>query len=156
MLFLWNILLALVWCLLQGSIDLPSLAVGFILGFLVLRIAVGPAPRYFSKPRQVLDYFLIFLREMVVAQLRVAYDVATPRHKSNPGIIGLPLDARTDTEIAFFACILCLTPGTMVLEVTPDRRILYLHVMFLPEEGPGTLIDGIKSRLEAPLLEIMR
>lgn len=156
MLFLWNILLALVWCLLRGSIDLASLTVGYLLGYVVLRISSGPAHRYFSKPRKFLAFFLFFLREMHVAQFRVAYDVVTLRHRSNPGIIGIPLDAETDAEIALLACILSLTPGTMALEVAPDRRVLYLHVMFVPAGGPGVLIDQIKARLEAPLLEIMR
>ena len=156
--FLWNILLALVWCLLRGDVDLPTLSVGFVVGFLVLRIIEGRRTenRYFGKPRKFLAFCLFFLREMHVAQFRVAYDVVSVRHRSNPGIVAMRLDARTDAEIAFLACILSLTPGTMALEVSRNRRLLYLHVMFIPEEGPGKMIEYLKSRLELPLLDLMR
>jgi multicomponent Na+:H+ antiporter subunit E len=156
--FLWNILLALVWCLLQGEVDLPTLAIGFVVGFLALRVIEGPhtESRYFGKPRKFLAFFVYFLREMHVAQFRVVHDVVTVRHRSNPGIIAMRLDARTDAEIAFLACIISLTPGTMALEVSRNRRLLYLHVMFIPEEDPGRLIENIKARLERPLLDLMR
>lgn len=158
MLFLWNILLSLVWCLLRGRLDLPTLAAGFLLGFFALRAGIGPRPGtpYFTKPYRFLKFFFFFLREMHIAQFRVAYDVVTHRHRSNPGIIAYPLDAGTEAEIATFACVLTLTPGTMALEVSPDRRTLYVHIMFIPSEGQQALSGRIKRGLELPLLELMR
>ena len=96
----------------------------------------------------------MFAFELVISSLRVAWDVVTPRHLSRPGILAVPLDAKTDVEITVFANLLCLTPGTLSLAVSEDRRVLYVHAMFIehPEEDCGHL----KRTFERRVLEALR
>lgn len=158
MLFLWNILLAFVWCLLYGRLTPASLAAGFVMGFFILRMSVGSENRagYFSRPWRLLAFLLYFLKEMFLAQLKVAYDIVTPANRSSPAIIGIPLDARTDAEIAVLGCVISLTPGTVCLDVSEDRRTLWVHVMFLRNGDAEALRKDIKRNLERRILEIMR
>lgn len=87
---LWNILLALIWVAMNGQFTPGNFAVGLGLGLLILiftRRAVG-SPHYIRKVGQVLNLALFFVWELILANLRVAYDVhdtapshATGRHR---------------------------------------------------------------------------
>lgn len=96
----------------------------------------------------------LFLGELVRSSLSVAWDVITYRHHSRPGILALPLDARTDWEITVFSNLVCLTPGTLSLDVSRDRRTLYVHAMFVSD--PERAKRAIKDTLERRVLEAMR
>ncbi len=51
-----------------------------------------------------------------------------------PGVIAMPLSARTEMEITMVANLISLTPGTLSLDVSDDRKVLYIHAMFLDNE----------------------
>ena len=75
-----------------------------------------------------------FIKELVQANLRVAFDILTPPWHMQPGVIALPLSARTEMEITLVANLISLTPGTLSLDVSDDRKVLYIHAMFLDDE----------------------
>jgi multicomponent Na+:H+ antiporter subunit E len=155
-LFLWNILLALAWAALSGEFTLVNLGLGFALGFAIL-LFVGPAlgsSRYFTKAGRVLKFLGFFVRELALSNLRVAYEVITPRHHMKPGIVAVPLDARTDAEIAMLANLITLTPGTLSLDLSTDRTVLYVHAMDLTD--PDELRREIKEGFERRVLEVLR
>ncbi|HMP74121.1 MAG TPA: Na+/H+ antiporter subunit E [Kiritimatiellia bacterium] len=155
-LFFANILLALVWASMTGEMSLANLLVGAVIGYLVLLILrpiLGPSD-YFRKLPQTIVFTGYFIREMLLSSLRVGYDVITPTHYSKPGIIAIPLDARTDIEITLLANLISLTPGTLSLDLSPDRSKLYIHAMFAAD--PDRLRADIKATLEKPLLDLMR
>jgi multicomponent Na+:H+ antiporter subunit E len=154
--FLLNIVLALLWAALEGELTPPNLLVGFVLGYAVLYLGqrvVGRSP-YFTKVRQAIGFALFFLWELVLANLRVAYDVVTPQHHMRPAVVAIPLDARTDLEIMLLANLITLTPGSMSLDVSADRSTLYLHAMYVDdlEAFRRELKDGFERRL----LELLR
>ena len=95
-----------------------------------------------------------FLWQLLLSNLRVAYDVITPRLHMRPGIIAVPLDAKTDQEITLLANLITLTPGTLSLDVSEDRRVLYVHAMFV--DSPDEVRDSIKNGFERRLLELIR
>ena len=72
-----------------------------------------------------------FICELIRANLRLALDVATPRYHMKPGIIAVPLDATTDGQILLLSMLINTTPGSVALDVSPDRKILYVHVMYM-------------------------
>jgi multicomponent Na+:H+ antiporter subunit E len=105
--FLLNIALALTWAALTGNFDPANLVTGFALGYgalFVVRRALEPSD-YFLKVWQVIGFVLFFLWELILANLRVAHDVLTPRYHMKPRVIGIPLDARTDAEITALAIL---------------------------------------------------
>src|SRR5690625_7835791 len=78
-----------------------------------------------------------FIKELVKANFKVAFDVATPLWYMKPGVIALPITAETDVEITILANFISLTPGTLILDVSSDRRVLFIPAMFLLHEGGG-------------------
>lgn len=152
--FLFNIGLALIWAALTGSFSPANLTAGFALGYFALFLArrVLGTSAYFRKVQQVVGFGLFFLWELILANLRVAYDVLTPRHHMRPRVIAIPLDAATDTEITMLANLISLTPGTLSLDVSTDRRTLYIHVMYAAD--PEAVRREIKAGLERWVLAL--
>jgi len=156
MLFMLNLALAIIWQAVTGTFSLGGLAVGFCVGYAVLWIArpMFGDTRYFIRLWRIIGFFFYFLKEMIVSSLRVAYDVVTPPIHSRPGVIKVPIEARTDLEITLLANLITLTPGTLTLDVAPDRKSLYVHAMFI--DDPEKVRAEIKNGMERRLLELMR
>lgn len=154
--FWWNVALALVWAFAFGEMTLASLTIGFVLGFLVLWLTQGllDTTSYCLRIPKLIEFIGFFLWELLLANLRVAYDVLTPRHHMRPGIICLPLDAETDMEITMLANLITLTPGTLSLDVSEDRKILFIHSMYISD--PESDAAKIKQGFERRLLEVVR
>jgi len=155
-LFLANLLLALLWVSLSGVFSPANLAFGFLIGYLALfvsRRAFAPS-NYFGVVERLVRFGFFFVYELILANLRVAYEVLTPRHNMHPRVIALPLQARTDFEISALAILISLTPGTLSLDVSADKRVLYIHAMFAEDEE--AVRKDIQDNLEARLLAIWR
>jgi multicomponent Na+:H+ antiporter subunit E len=153
--FLWNILLALVWSAATGSFTEGNLVAGFLVGYMILAFsqsAIGES-RYFSKSRQVFSFFGFFVWEVILSNFRMAYDVLNPA-RTRPGIIGVSLEPQSDTEISVLATLLTLTPGTLSVDVTPDRKTMYVHAMSV--DNRDALERKIKQDFERRVLELLR
>ncbi len=155
-LFVLNILLAIIWRAATPQGGLASLIVGFVAGYVVLwwmRPLFGETP-YFRKFPLALRFASFYARELILSNLRVAYDVLTPAVNRRPAILAIPLDAKTDLEIALLANLVTLTPGTVSIDVSTDRSTLYIHAMFV--DDVEHLRREIKDGLERRVLELLR
>ncbi|MBI2871353.1 MAG: Na+/H+ antiporter subunit E [Candidatus Omnitrophica bacterium] len=103
---------------------------------------------------RTLILFVYFLWEIVLANLKVAVCVLSPIRNLKPGFVAIPLEAQTDTEITILANMITLTPGTLSVEISDDRKILFIHTLFAEE--PEELVEGIKRSFERRLLKITR
>ncbi len=156
-LFLSNILISLFWALLTGRVSIGNLTIGFLLGYAALSLLYPTTElktSYFQKTLQLIRFTLVFIRELLVSTWRVAMDVVKPLPLMRPGVVGIPLDAETDLEITMLANIISLTPGTLSLDVSEDRKTLYIHAMYVI--NPDDLRKEIKNGLERRLLELLR
>ncbi len=155
-LFLTNLLLALAWVALTGQYGAGNFFIGLLLGFVALRITLrgSGSDAYGYKLKAIAGFGLFFIKELIQANLRVAYDVLTPRHHMRPGIVAIPLDLKTDLEITVLTTLITLTPGTLSLHVTDDRRTLYIHAMYI--DDPDHLVRGIKNGFERRVREVLQ
>ena len=154
---LGNMLLALAWAALQGEFSLRVLVTGHVLGYLILlalvRGGVLATSPYIGRVHRVIGLAAFFFWELMKANLRLALDVATPRYNMKPGIIALPLDATTDPEILLLSMLINTTPGSVALDVSPDRKILYVHVMYM--DSPDGAREEIKQGFERRVLGVL-
>ena len=134
---IWNLLLGLAWVLLSGDFSGLNLLVGMIFGYIALLLIEPQVDGLKGYPARVplfIGFLGFFIKELVQANLRVAFDILTPPWHMQPGVIALPLSARTEMEITLVANLISLTPGTLSLDVSDDRKVLYIHAMFLDDE----------------------
>jgi multicomponent Na+:H+ antiporter subunit E len=126
--------IAIVWILVTGQLNLAGLLVGLVFGLLVSllsprRIVVNGR----QLPRQMvalLVYLLILARDIILSGLDVARRVLSPTMPLNPGIIAVETqDAqRSPLVAALSADVITLTPGELVVEIE-DNYILYVHCL---------------------------
>lgn len=197
-LFMLNMVLAITWGMATGVFTVANLAVGFALGFVILRFArpvLGPAT-YYRKVPLAIRFTVRYIWDLFLANFRVAYDVLMPgtlaaSRKANvasrqrvatvppsrhpvlsdvenlraplaaesyisPGVLAIPLDARTDAEIALLANLITLTPGSVSLDVSEDRSLLYIHAMYIDGGDVESYRRDVKENLERRVLELLR
>ncbi|MFV3073605.1 Na+/H+ antiporter subunit E [Niveispirillum fermenti] len=151
-----NILLALAWMGIMADFSLESFISGIVLSHFILWIArpLYPDQSYFQRLWGGLGFTLWLAKEIVWSALKVAAGIVGIGEKVQPAVVAIPLDVETDWEIELFACAVTLTPGTLSLDVAPDRRTLYIHAMF--GSDPDAVRREIKSNMERRILEVLR
>lgn len=157
MLSILHIVLTLLWAGLLGAFSLETLLSGIVLSYFVLMVVARGTEgysSYFGKVPKVLAFAGYYLKELVKSNLMVAYDVLTPQHHMRPGVVAIPLRARTDFEITLLANLISMTPGTLSLDISRDRSVLFVHAMYLKD--PEDLRRDITENLERRVLEILR
>ncbi|MCG9677622.1 MULTISPECIES: Na+/H+ antiporter subunit E [Vibrio] len=154
--FFLNLFLALAWMLLNGDYTSVNFIVGFVVGFFALRLSqpFGLETSYFRRFRSLISLLLYFCYEMMISVAKVVWDVITPTHLSDPDIVYVPLDVESDLEISLLANMVSLTPGSLSLDVTSDKKYMVVHAMFAPEHQK--VIREIKDGLEKRILEVTR
>lgn len=153
--FLSNILLTFIWVAITGNFTFLNYVFGFIISFFILRLVASKENRkYFKIFPKVISFIFFFLYELIKANLQVAYEVLTPHFNMTPGIVKVPLDAETDIEITFLANLISLTPGTLSIDVSDNKKVLYVHSMYIKDRE--SFIAGIKNGFEKRILEILR
>lgn len=154
---LLNLMLAVVWTVITGSFTAPNVLMGFVVAYLLMRLLhplIG-ATRYVGRMWHALELAVFFVRELVVASARIIVDVVTPSHRMQPGVIALPLEAETRAEITLLANLISLTPGTLSLDVSEDRRTLFIHVMYVRHRDVEAERARIKRSLEARVRRVV-
>lgn len=154
--FTWNLVLALAWAAMTAEFTLLNLGFGFVLGYLILYFAqrMFGHSNYYRKLRLLGEFIVFYIFDVISSTLRVAYDVATPSYYMKPGVVAIPLDARTDVEITLLSNLITMTPGTLAMDVSSDRRVLYIHAMYVEDEE--ALVRSIKNGLERRVLALLR
>jgi multicomponent Na+:H+ antiporter subunit E len=154
--FLLNLLLAIGWGALTGNFAPGNLVAGFLLGFAALWLAsrVRGGTSYFRRTGRLFAFVAYFVWELLVANLRVARAVLAPRLRIRPRIVEIPLDLGTDFEITLLATLINITPGTLSLDVSDDRKILRVHALDVEDEE--ALRREIKDGFERRVREVTR
>ncbi len=152
-LVLWHALLAWIWTALTERYTAGNLVLGLVLAHVALRLSTTERARV-RKTGPALRFAAYFFKEVFVSALRVARDVLTPRPRMRPAIVAVPLDVRTEGQITLLAILITLTPGTLALDVSTDRRTLLVHAMFAADAD--RVRHEIKHGFERRILELAR
>ncbi|MCY4300397.1 MAG: Na+/H+ antiporter subunit E [Aestuariivita sp.] len=144
-----NLLFALAWAFFFGEFSVRILSSGFVLGYIVLWILqplTGGRSDYFLRVWYWFKLFVMFHYELVVSSISVLRDILTPQHLARPAVIEMPLSVKSDAGILLVTNLITLTPGTLSLDVSEDRKTLKLHAMFAdnPEQVVRQLKDGME------------
>ncbi len=155
--FLLNILLTFVWVALTGQLDYANFVFGYTLGFFILWMvnrSVKANTEYFYRVPKIFAFILMFFYDLLKANFEVMKDVVTPNYNMKPGIIKYEMAAKTDFEITMLANMIALTPGTVVVDLSKNKKFMYIHVMYLSDKEE--FIKNLSNRIERKLLEIIR
>ncbi len=95
---------------------------------------------------RILKLFAVFVREFAASVLRVARLVLSPRLAIRPGLFVFPLTLTSDFQITLLANLITLTPGTLTVDVSDDRRSLLVHAIDSadPDIARREIADGFE------------
>mgnify|MGYP001170023061 FL=1 len=136
-----NILLAFLWIFFQDNWSFLTFLEGYIIGIFILLFT----RRFFKAPFYLLFVYAafklvyVFVRELISSAITVIRQVLRPKINITPGIFRIDTDLKGDVEITLLSLLICLTPGSVVMEVTPDYKSLYVHAMDIPDSKNSVL-----------------
>lgn len=150
---LHSALLLVVWLLLNG-LSAGQLLLGGLLSLAIPIITAPFADRQSRvvKPMSMAVYVVRLFWDIFVSNLEVARRVIATNRKLNPGFIAYPLQLTGDFPLTVLASTISLTPGTVSVDFSDDKKWLYIHALHIDSEQE--IIDSIRSRYEQPLQEI--
>jgi multicomponent Na+:H+ antiporter subunit E len=126
-----NILLAVIWAALTGSFTPANFVLGLALGWVALFLVREQLERRRGRYRvkRILSLAGLFIKELILSGWRVARLVTSPRMELRPGIFAYPLRLQGNFEITVLANLITLTPGTLSVDVSDDRKTLFVHAI---------------------------
>ncbi|WP_043930361.1 Na+/H+ antiporter subunit E [Bacillus sp. EB01] len=151
---LLNVVLAFLWMFIKVSYGPIDFIKGYIFGLLVIFVL----RRYFQTRFYVYRIWsfvkltLIFFKELLLSNIAIIKIVLKPKLDMRPGIFALQTDLTKDWQILLLSSLITLTPGTLVISVSDDNKILFVHAMNLGEIE--TEINNIKNTFERAILEV--
>ena len=113
------------------------------------------ARKAFFQVIYLVELSFFFLWELIKASLSVAYEIVRPGHNMKPGIIAVPLDTTTDFQITIFSSLVTLTPGTLSLDVSADKSLLFVHAMYIQNGDSALLAKQLKDGFERRVIRIL-
>jgi multicomponent Na+:H+ antiporter subunit E len=149
---LGSILLAIAWAVLQGEVTLVNLLVGYVVGYAILALLArgGVMPSTLvSRTTYALSLAAFFAWELLIANFRVAADVLRG-NQIEPAVVAIPLDVTSDGEILLLSMLINITPGSVTIDLSDDRRTLYVHVMHMKsaDETRREIKSGFERRVK--------
>lgn len=151
-----SVFLLVVWLLLVNSTSGGALVMGIIVALTIPPFTARfwtEQPR-FVRPRVLLWLIPRVLWDIVVANMAVAKIVLTRANRDlQPAFVEIPLELSDPYGVTALASIITLTPGTVSVQLSEDRRTLHVHALDAPD--PDAVVAGIKERYEGPLKELL-
>lgn len=123
-----NLLLAVIWILLQADFSLAGLLTGLAVGFFAIALArEGAYARSFIA---LVRLFARFAWELLVANLTLARDILRPSPAFQPGLVRIDVENLGESGSALLANLISLTPGTLTVDMGEHGQPIYVHTLY--------------------------
>lgn len=157
---LLNFTLTFIWIVLTQEITIGNTIFGFVLSLLIIGLTERTISRaqlqvrqgdYVTRVLRLILLIAFFLSELVKASFQVLFTILKPS-LLRPGVIAIPLDLTNDAQITLLGNLITLTPGTLTLDVSTDKKVIYVHSIRV--DDPEAFRQEIKNGFERRILEV--
>ncbi|TCS64700.1 Na+/H+ antiporter subunit E [Varunaivibrio sulfuroxidans] len=144
--------LLLFWVLLNGTVRADVVAVGVLVAFVIAALFRDGLSFLFEfrfTPRSLWAsglFFVYFLKELVIANVRLAVIVSTPALPIRPGIVKVRTRLKSRVGRLLLANAITLTPGT--LTVALDGEWLFIHWVTVEADDIDAATQSIVAGFE--------
>lgn len=126
-------LLCGVWLLALGQVSIGDIADGLIVAAGLLLVLDSRAirlgnPSLGSRVLAFGPFLFATLRDVIVGTWEVAL-VVLGRRPAVPGYIEIPIGSRTPTGVAVTALLVTLAPGSVLVDVDWERKMMLFHLL---------------------------
>lgn len=123
--------LTVIWVLLWGAVT-PTILVGGVLAA-ILVVVVFPFPRapwtWVVRPWPTLVLAVRFLWDLVRASVEVSWFAIRPSGPPPSALLRIDLRTRSELLMTIISELVCLVPGSLLVELDSEEGAIYLHVM---------------------------
>jgi multicomponent K+:H+ antiporter subunit E len=154
---LLSLTLVLVWLGLVNTFTLGNLILGTAFGLTIpmLTAAYWPNRPKIGRPFRIVEYVLIVLWDIIMANVQVAAVILFRRERNiRSRWVPVPLELTSAEAITVLAGTITMTPGTVSATLSADGGAILVHC--LHTDDPAEIRDQIKSRYERRLKEIFQ
>lgn len=153
---LLNVMIACIWMFLVSSWSASACIVGYLIGLMIITAfrRFFPGKLYLVKLWAIAKLLTLFLKELLISSYAVVHHIISPKLNIRPGIFVFKTELKSDWEVTLLACLICLTPGTLTLEVSRGGQMLFIHAMDI--EDAHMLSHQIKETFEKAIMEVTR
>lgn len=154
LLFALNLLITFAWVGLSQDFSPQNLVIGFASGCIFLAIVSWNLDdkKYFKKLPSLFVFACFYFYELLRSNIEVAWDVLTPSDLSSPAIVRIPLEIQSDFQISILMNLITFTPGSLSVDLSPDKKYLYVHGMFVHDRDE--FIREIKEGFEKRIIDL--
>lgn len=151
-----NIVLAFLWVFMNGDFTVSTFVTGYLIGLVAVYILRNflPGRFYLKRLYWMIRLFFIFIIELVKANIEVVRIVMAPKIDIHPGFYAYPNDLEEEWEVALLSTLITLTPGTVVVAISEDYSIIYIHGLDM--DDADTEIANIKTAFEDVIKEVAK
>lgn len=141
-----NLFIGFLWMFLQDDWSALSFLSGYLVGLVVLFVMrkFFSSQYYLFTVQAVINLFLLFIYQLFASSIVVIQRIIKPKLDIKPGIVAFETDLERDIEVTLLAALITLTPGSVVVEISPDNKVLYIHAMDIPELSDGVFLSKLK------------
>ncbi len=156
--FIINLFIALLWVLFKDEdmFYVSTFTAGFIVGmgivFLMRRFFGGRF--YIHRVFAAFKLVLIFISETFQSAVVVIKQILARKIDIEPGIFRYETILEGDYEVTTLAMLLTLTPGSVVMEVTPEGNVFYIHAMDITRTKAD--LERSLGKFEKAIMEVSR
>lgn len=155
---LLNLFIAFLWMTLMDEDELrfTTFFAGFLVGIGIIFFMhrfLG-TQFYLRRLYSTIKLLLIFIRELTQSSVIVLKQILSPKLNIKPGIIRYETVLKSDVEVTMLSLLLTLTPGSVVMEVSPEGNVLYIHAMDV-EQSKDALLSSL-GNFEKAIMEVTR
>lgn len=151
----------LMWVALTWTLTLEQLLFGAVISVLVA-VALSPlgdaqGPWWFLRPRRLAAVARLVVEaawRIVVANVKLALRIWSPRRPLSSGMVVVPTHERSDGGIAAVGIITSLIVDNQITDIDRRRHVLQYHAVAVPPENHAAArraINGPVEDLLAPL-----
>lgn len=123
--------LTLVWILLWGNISAANVVSGLAVAILITVLLPLPAVPVEGRLRPLALAAVAVRAAGYLAQssVQVAWLAVKPGPPPRSAVLRAQLEVKSELVLALAVNIINLIPGSIVLEIDPSRRVIYVHVI---------------------------
>lgn len=160
-----HLLFGIAWLAITGEFTIGNFFMGLLFAYGMLYISNRTLPsdppsqlsRYVSRLPRLLHFIAYFIWSIVWANIIMLREVIRALWSFDhlqPAIIAIPIDDLThDAQITFLASWITLTPGTLSLDVSADKRYLYIHALSTGKDNKKETINQFRRQIEQEFKE---
>lgn len=95
------------------------------------------------KGLYILQFIFYYLYNLLRSNLYIAFDILSPTNHITPGYVWVNIKFESDLGILLFSNLLSMTPGTLSVDLSDDKKKLLVHYLYNNEKN--NIINDINN-----------